>query len=258
MAPPKPPDPKPPQWLVDYYQLNASISHKGDAAIAALIRRDGDTDKLTVQSLILIDGGNGIETAALIVTTLGRIKAKYAMTTVKLDAIILSHWDTDHFKGVLAFLALEDNWDTKTKRHTYLKYDVSGLGTTRLYCQAFKAGYTDKIYIKGRLKPSIGFTQEHDPFNASVQVKKNDKTSKFWVGNVLKVYHHLNVDLRGCNVFTGKFLSNAGIIASTSPLRLLAENDPWTQTTANDLQNAPGLYIVGCVLPCSKRTILLP
>ncbi|KAL8802318.1 MAG: hypothetical protein Q9182_003896 [Xanthomendoza sp. 2 TL-2023] len=246
MPTPKPPDPKPPQWLVDYYQLNASISHKGDAAIAALIRRDGDTAKLTVQCLVLIDGGNGIETAALIVTTLGQIKAKYGMTTgPKLDAIILSHWDLDHFKGVLAFLALEANWDTTTKRHTYLKYDGSGVGTTTLYCQAFKAGYTDKVYIKGRLKPSTGFTQLDDPFNASVQVKKDDKTSKFWVANVIKVYHHLDVDLRGCNVFTGKFLSTTGIDASNSPLNLVTQNNPWTKTNTNDLQNAPGLYIVG-------------
>ncbi|KAL8699729.1 MAG: hypothetical protein Q9224_001288 [Gallowayella concinna] len=247
MATPNPPLPKPAQWLVDYYQLNASISHKGDAAIVALIRRDGGTNESTVQRLVLIDGGNGIETAALIVTTLGRIRAQYGMTTAPLlDAIVLSHWDMDHFKGILVFLALEDNWNTTTKRHKYLKYDSSGVGTTRLYCQAFKTGYTDKVYIKGRLKPTPEVSkQDDDPFNASVQVKKDDKTNKFWVGNVLKVYHHVEVDLRGCNVFTGKFLSTTAIDASTSPLKLVNANNPWTQTTTNDLKNAPGLYIVG-------------
>lgn len=243
------------QWFVDYYQLNASVSHKGDAAVVVLVKKDTDATKPgTVQKLVLIDGGNGLETAALIVTTLGRIKAKYNMkTTPQLDAIVISHWDMDHCKGVIGFLVLDTYWDLDAKTHKYLKYDAAGVTTTRLYCQAFKAGYTDKIYLTGkkgrggRIRPSQGFTQQDDPFNGSLNVMKNDKTSKFWVGNRLKVYHHLNVDLRGCNIFTGKFLSAANIDAATSPLELVKKNDPWAQTKANDLQNAPGLYIVGYV-----------
>ncbi|KAL8993712.1 MAG: hypothetical protein Q9169_006143 [Polycauliona sp. 2 TL-2023] len=249
MADPKPKAPPPPsQWLVDYYQLNASVDHKGDAAVVVLVEKDKDATKPgTVRSLVLLDGGNGLETAALVVTTLGRIKAKYnVVNDPQFDAIVISHWDYDHCKGALGFLVLDTNWNLGTKKHKYLKYDDKGVGTTRLYCQAFRAGYTNKPYIKGRLKPSTGFTQQVDPFNASLPPRVADKreiTDIKWVDNVLRVYHNLNVDLRGCNIFSGNFSSD--IDNATSPLELVKSNDPWTQTKTNDWQNAPGLYIVG-------------
>ena len=91
MAPPAPPL----RWYVDYYQLNASVSHVGDAAIMVLVCVNRP------RHIVLIDGGNGSEVAKLIVDTLGKIKAKYDMVTdPKLDAIVISHWHVVSVQGL--------------------------------------------------------------------------------------------------------------------------------------------------------------
>ena len=86
-----------------------------------------------------------------------------------------------------------------------------------------------------------------DPFNGRITIFKEaeggDEISK--QDNSLKVYHHGDTDLRGCNIFTGKLLSDSDIAAVTSPLQLVKKNDPWTKTGDLEYTNAPGLYIVG-------------
>ena len=97
MSIPPPPPPPNSQWYIDYYQLNASVSSKGDAAVLALIRRNSNLvapQQWLVHRLILIDGGNGSEVADLIVKTLGKIQTKYGMaSSPQFDAIIITHWD---------------------------------------------------------------------------------------------------------------------------------------------------------------------
>ena len=77
-------------WKVDYYQINVSVDGKGDAAIALKVNMTTTPGK--VESAVLIDGGNGDETADLILKTLQDIEKEYG-ELVKLDAISLSHWD---------------------------------------------------------------------------------------------------------------------------------------------------------------------
>lgn len=77
-------------WKVDYYQINAAVDGKGDAAIA--LKVDTTNTPGEVKSAVLIDGGNGDSTADLIVKTLKAIELEYGVL-VKLDAISLSHWD---------------------------------------------------------------------------------------------------------------------------------------------------------------------
>ena len=147
-------------------------------------------------------------------------------------------------RGVIIFLCDVGNWDTTTWQHKYLKYSGT-TPLTRLYCQAFGAPYSDKVFVKGRLKPMDGYNQKMDPFIATVTPRDQKSKSKGWKPNIIVVYHQLLQDLRGCNLFTGKFLAASSISTVTSPLQLVKTNDPWTMTAANDWLNAPGLYIVG-------------
>ena len=84
-------------YAVDYFQLNASLERKGDAAIALLVLRspsstDPKAQKGTIKSCVLIDGGNGVLVSKLICRALDNIKKNYA-GVAKLDAVSLSHWD---------------------------------------------------------------------------------------------------------------------------------------------------------------------
>ena len=89
--------PAPDYHEVDYYQLNASLEHKGDSAIAVLVlRKPTSTDPKeregVIKSCVLIDGGCGPLVAKLIIRCLQHIGSKYS-GEAKLDAISLSHWD---------------------------------------------------------------------------------------------------------------------------------------------------------------------
>ena len=84
---------------VDYFQLNAGLDSKGDAAIALLVLKDPKvtTPVGEVKSAVLIDGGNGKQCAKLIVKAIQTIESNYKGYTktepFKFDAIVISHWD---------------------------------------------------------------------------------------------------------------------------------------------------------------------
>lgn len=86
-------------YEVDYLQLNASLDCKGDCAIALLVLKDSKakTPKPigTIKSAVLIDTGNGQNTASLLVTICDKIKADYGLADpLQFDVVSLSHWDT--------------------------------------------------------------------------------------------------------------------------------------------------------------------
>ena len=87
----------PDYYAVDYFQLNASLNRKGDAAIALLVLRspsskDTKAQKGTIKSCVLVDGGNGALVSKLICRALDNIQKNYVGDAL-LDAISLSHWD---------------------------------------------------------------------------------------------------------------------------------------------------------------------
>ena len=77
-------------FIVEWYQLNASPDTMGESAIAILVKQDGG--KGSIQSVVLVDGGMS-KTAKLIVQVLDEIGAAYAKTPLKIDTIVLTHWD---------------------------------------------------------------------------------------------------------------------------------------------------------------------
>ena len=83
--------------IVDHYQLNASIDGGGDSAIVALVQTSGKNPELL--SLVLVDGGNGRNTAELIVATLDKIAIKYNASP-KLDAVVISQFDAVRHKAL--------------------------------------------------------------------------------------------------------------------------------------------------------------
>ena len=90
-------------WAVDYFQLNAAQDAKGESAIVLLVLKDIEVVKPigTVKSAVLIDAGNGLETAELIKKAITNIECSYAGYKVdplapvrfKFDAVVLTHWD---------------------------------------------------------------------------------------------------------------------------------------------------------------------
>lgn len=79
----------------------------GDAAIHVLIAIPAPPAKPKFECAILIDGGADDVAAASVILTMRQIETKYEMLlgSLKFDTIIITHWDTDHFGGILKMIS---------------------------------------------------------------------------------------------------------------------------------------------------------
>ena len=122
--------PGPPKYVIDYRQVNIGV---GDCEIILLVKDAQDTIP-TIMKAVLVDGGKGGRIpVSNIRQVFTRIKEDYTIAKFQLDAIVITHWDTDHYTGVLALMTEELELTPDDPRElTFLKYD-SGEPTTTLY-----------------------------------------------------------------------------------------------------------------------------
>ena len=126
-----------PEYLIEYYQVNIGT---GDCEIVLVL--EDATPKPKVYKAVLIDGGSRISDQSLnnIRATFEDIQDKHYANgeDIKFDAVIISHWDEDHY-GRLLKLMKDDLIDvtvaSKTvKQVKWLKYDATSEPESCLYC----------------------------------------------------------------------------------------------------------------------------
>jgi hypothetical protein len=89
-------------WRVDSYFINVGI---GDGAIHLLVQNNA------IVGSVLIDGGMFIA-APRLAATIKEIKKKYNVTPLSFNSIVVTHWDDDHYLGLVRFL-MEDVYEAK-------------------------------------------------------------------------------------------------------------------------------------------------
>lgn len=87
-------------YEVHTYHLNIDT---GDSAVYLLVSFDGKVN--TIHRSVLIDGGLGNYGGTTITAFLAKLrrskyKAKSNREVGKFDAIIITHWDADHYGGI--------------------------------------------------------------------------------------------------------------------------------------------------------------
>lgn len=99
-------------WSVEYFQINGCYDSVGECATVLLVDTqptDGTAPKKRIVSAVLIDTGQGENIVKNLVATMNDIKAQYSgiptAECLKFDAIIISHWDKDHY---WSFATLEE------------------------------------------------------------------------------------------------------------------------------------------------------
>lgn len=121
---------------VDSIHINIG---QGDCAIHLLIQHPTDT-RPTIIRATLIDGGpRTLFVSASIINAIAKIKNKYnfpvCTNDLKFDSVVVTHWDTDHFQGVVDLMEnditnqlrnIPDPTDISEVRCSYFKYGGDG------------------------------------------------------------------------------------------------------------------------------------
>ncbi|KAK2465665.1 hypothetical protein APHAL10511_002209 [Amanita phalloides] len=153
------------KYKVEYIQVNINV---GDCEIILLLEEKGGKD--TIKYSVLVDGGegHGIPTAN-IQQVFKKIGTKYR-TFFRLDAIVITHWDKDHYGGILKLLV--QAWNDKALNLTsFMKYE-NGKPQTRLYIP-YKRGNIDSDDLKAV------WTDDHQfGFKKDKKDKKGKKTGE--------------------------------------------------------------------------------
>ena len=231
--------PYPPKYVIDYRQVNIGV---GDCEIILLVKDVHNTTPIIMKA-VLVDGGKGGEIpVSNIRRVFDQIKESYKITSFQLDAIVITHWDTDHYTGVFALIDDELtkmqgqstalsflNYDSKEPTTIlYAPYEFSPTSSQMTYGDdtATKKRYliwrkttkacvaiTDSRAMPDVLKSSSGRTRVPDPF----------------VPGCTSI-------LLGAEIFQGQLLTVDKMLTANSPLELLAAHA--------STDGLPGLYCV--------------
>ena len=109
--------PEPP-YSVNYYQVNAGT---GDCEIVLLLNNK-ISSKQTIEKAVLIDGGE--PTAYYLMNirkTFDSIRQAFKPEPLKFDAVIITHWDEEHYRGILELMS--QDLDKVSGQVPWLKYD---------------------------------------------------------------------------------------------------------------------------------------
>ncbi|KAH8702266.1 hypothetical protein BGW36DRAFT_445863 [Talaromyces proteolyticus] len=153
-------------WRVESYHVAVSI---GDAAIHLLVNEPA-AGKATVERACLIDGGetDGLQPLSL---TIRWIERHHSLENLQFDSVVVTHWDSDHYKGVVALINddLEKQFEDLKKKYDpvpadkvaelkckYFKYDKSSKCLTTFYApywdgfarKDFGGGWTSAVVLE--------------------------------------------------------------------------------------------------------------
>lgn len=223
----------------------------GDAAIHVLIEIS-PTGTPTFNCAILIDGGDNNKMAVeSIILTMRQIEIKYVMDvgSLKFDTIIITHWDTDHFGGIVRMI-LDDIKAQESKppgtaatQISFMKY-AGSTPKTVLYVAGWDKGPEKKDGSKNRGAPASEFS-----INKPTPVSGQPKVEYLDFNREPKVLPAVLMTklcvLRHDNLLGVNFLTNTVIDPKTpfygTPKELVARNPPGKP-------GMPGIYCVAASL----------
>lgn len=249
---------------VDSYHINVEM---GDGAIHLLIQRRNARGALLapprILGAVLVDGGHNRHQGFLHVdATLAHIQAAgyadsngVAITTLQFDAIVITHWDVDHWYGIVRLLnadvATQVSAGTATVddvQCSYLKYNSStGDPETILYAPYWigKSG-TSSTEQKGFAKVFVQLDGTGPDITCRFEVtdwtKGRNGTVLGTRENFLKVRVQRSASFIGADLFSGDLLPT-----STTPASIFSVEKLLLQKVHKDRINSemrPGMYCV--------------
>jgi hypothetical protein len=269
-------------WNVDSYHINVAI---GDSAIHLL----QNVNTHQVESAVLIDGGTAMEkhkdprfpeslrAINPVRMTIERIDQeniyKFPSNYLQFDTIVLTHWDEDHYGGLVDLLRSDSRDPSvfQNRIYRYLKYGRDQQGNTVPITVMYAPNLEGGINAKG--EPNKDYNGMHrvwfayDPathfvsINLSDNPKDNPQFHPFAVfkhagdENATGVNYGSTYSVLGTNFFNNISLQKEPEIML--PRELLQANPPWGARTAD---GRPGMYCVSVqqkVFPYPKLPVIV-
>lgn len=239
-------------WRID--SLHIGLATVGDSSIHLLIEERPPSNPGIVRWALLVDSG----AQARLVQTIDWIAsqpARYDLTEhhpnheqkLTFDAVVITHWDMDHWSGVLHAMSSDIRKSTTKDRVSFFRYtnDAARHPRTVLYCP-------EEDYRSGPDVPLPKFTEK--PISAAAEAVgfKYGRRASDVVDNVCIV--RMEPIDAGAETIIGTNLIEAEDLDPGHP--------PATITSPTDLVNRnrpaepgkPGIYVVGA----SRRVIGFP
>ncbi|RDB20879.1 hypothetical protein Hypma_012071 [Hypsizygus marmoreus] len=253
-------------YPIDYYQVNIGV---GDCEI--ILQVEDSHHRLPPYSIlkaILIDGGMDGGRITNIQETMRHIETKYTLGVggLKFDSVIITHWDTDHYIGVLTMLMsdLEAALEREKKagitgkdplQVSFLKYDDLGNPLSTLYIP-YETDTGKKIPDKLKIEYStvgttriMGFTGARRGNVCKVVADMMDVAKATLNGGPQELKLGDSTNVIGRELFSGELVEDAKI--AKGPLELINAYKMKGTVYKGD---RPGLFCVAAnnrYLPCS-------
>jgi hypothetical protein len=252
-------------WRIDSFHIG--LGTVGDSAIHLLVEQPSGGDVGLVQFALLVDGGER-RGAERIMDTIGKIEdisaynlsplSSAASPALKFNAVVISHWDTDHWRGVL--LAMKNDIQRQIPPEpSSTDYEVSFFQYDRT-----TSPRTPKtiIYCPAYGTPSKGCHFEPKPSSAEMAdvnmvIPKTGDLPKLTITKVARARFEPEdtpaahePSLIGANLITGELLPlDTG---STTKKTYEAVTNPSLLTQKNPPAQAgqPGIYVVAVSERC--------
>lgn len=248
-------------YPVDYYQVNIGV---GDCEIILLLEDPGSpTLPANLLRAVLIDGGQDGGRITNIQATIRVIEDKYSLKagSLKFDAMVITHWDTDHYVGILKMLTNDLDVQlaagvsgTSPLQVSFLKYDDAGNPLSVLYIPYEEdkekniPGKLDIVYSTVESKRIMGFKGDRKG-NICKVVADMTKVAKTTLnGDPSELQSADSSNVIGRELFSGELVDGAR--SATSPQNLI---DVYKAHGSFYKGDRPGLFCVAAnnrYLPC--------
>ncbi|KAF5644976.1 transcriptional activator srcap [Fusarium tjaetaba] len=225
-----------PTYRVDTFQIALGVV--GDSAIHLLIKEPSE-----VVWAMLVDGGDSggeekiRDTMAWIEQSTKYNIYQKTQPRLQFDAVVITHWDKDHWTGVLNLMKQAYEKQPLERKLPFFKYDEETMGDasplTIIYCP--EEGFLSKSTLRFDPKPPNA-----NPVDVNFRFGKNEilRACRLRMEPKKVPTQGPVSTLLGTNLITGKDIEPISNVQNiNSPRALLLANPPD--------QRQPGIYIIG-------------
>ncbi|KAI1872499.1 hypothetical protein JX265_005379 [Neoarthrinium moseri] len=236
----------PDTWCVDSHHVSVKV---GDCAVHLLVKNSGKKNQ-EVWGAVLVDGGtsslnpNLVSSKNAIESITAKLSKLYRLKQLNYETIVVSHWDEDHYGGLVDLIykdALKAENDKKKLYEVmdYLMWKDEGgekVPGTYFYCPNEKESHSSTGKTKTLNGLPARFRRNGIYIEVCTDADPDRSTGDWYPFAILKSAEDNLYDVLGVNFFENKGLKPP--VGPLTPVQLVNSNPPGEA-------GWPGMYCIG-------------